>query len=341
MRSFLVPVAICVAAAFGCTGRGSASDAETATSDRDTAELVAHATMTAEDLGPDESRLTVPGGYIWYKVTGARKGTPLLLIHGGPGVPSFSLKPLEVLGDQRPVVRYDQLGAGKSAHVGDTTVFNIPHFVAELDSLRSHLGYEKVHLLGQSWGAVIAVEYYRAHPDRVASLVLESPLVDVPAWTASARKLIATLPDSDQRAIRTHEADGDFEAQDYQNAIADFVSRYIIIHAIPADQDSAIRTVNDTLYNYMRGAAELTIAGTLANYDAKPILRTVTVPVLFTVGDHDAVDTATVRRLAAITPHARLAVIPNAGHVVAWDNPRDLVAQIRRFLISADSSDSH
>src|SRR5262249_8503449 len=92
--------------------------------------------------------------------------------------------PFEDLGDDRPVVRYDQLGGGKSSKITDTTMFTIPHFVAELDSLRRALGDDKVHLMGHSWGTILAVEYYLAHPEHVASLTLGSAALDIPAWSA-------------------------------------------------------------------------------------------------------------------------------------------------------------
>jgi len=53
------------------------------------------------------SRLAVPGGRIWYRVTGGGSGIPLILLHGGPGNPSVYLKSLEALGNERIVVRYD------------------------------------------------------------------------------------------------------------------------------------------------------------------------------------------------------------------------------------------
>ena len=56
-----------------------------------------------------EARLAVPGGNIWYKVTGTGKELPVVLIHGGPGMSSFYLKPFEDLGNDRQVIRYDQL----------------------------------------------------------------------------------------------------------------------------------------------------------------------------------------------------------------------------------------
>ena len=62
-----------------------------------------------------EGRLSVPDGKIWYEVKGKdQKGTPLIAILGGPGVPYNYLKTIELLADERPVVFYDQLGCGES-----------------------------------------------------------------------------------------------------------------------------------------------------------------------------------------------------------------------------------
>jgi pimeloyl-ACP methyl ester carboxylesterase len=64
---------------------------------------------------PHEGFANVPGGRVWYRVVGTGPGTPLLLLHGGPGMPSYYLSSLAVLGKDRPVIFYDQLGAGRSA----------------------------------------------------------------------------------------------------------------------------------------------------------------------------------------------------------------------------------
>src|SRR6184192_3754478 len=121
------------------------------------------AAVTQAGAAAGEAYLYVPDGRIWYRKSGTGKGTPVILVHGGPGYSSFYLKPLEALGSDRPVVRYDQLGGGKSDRISDTTLFTIPHFVRELDSLRAALGFGTVHLVGHSWGTILAVEYYRAH----------------------------------------------------------------------------------------------------------------------------------------------------------------------------------
>ena len=287
---------------------------------------------------PGESYLPVPGGRLWYKVSGGGSGTPVILLHGGPGYSSFYLKPFEALGDDRTVVRYDQLGGGKSDRITDTTLFTIANFVRELDSLRAHLGYTKVHLLGHSWGTILALEYYRVHPEHVASLTLASAALDIPAWERNARRLVGTLSDSAQRAIRTREAQRRFDAPDYQAALGEFYGKYVWRHPVQADLDSLMSTVNEAIYNYMQGPSEFTITGTLKRYDGTPLLKGVTVPTLYTVGEFDEANPPTIKRFAKMTPGARVVVFPGAAHLTPWDARDESIRTEQEFLGAADSS---
>src|SRR5262249_24308738 len=76
--------------------------------------------------------IDVPGGKVWYQIVGSGPKTPLLLLHGGPGVPSYYLKPLAALADERPVVFYDQLGCGRSPAPADSALWTTERFVQEL-----------------------------------------------------------------------------------------------------------------------------------------------------------------------------------------------------------------
>ena len=289
-------------------------------------------------LGPNETRMPVDGGEIWYKVSGTGSATPVILLHGGPGFSSYYLKPLEELGDDRKVVRYDQLGGGKSSGLTDTAKMNIAHFVAELDSLRAHLGYDKVHLVGHSWGTILGLEYYRAHPQHVASLTLASAALDIPQWERHARDLLKTLPDSLQKAVKTREAEKKYDAPDYQAALGAFYDKYVWLRPVKADLDSMMQQMNAGIYNYMQGPSEFTITGTLKKYDATPFLKSVKVPTLFTVGDVDEADPVTIRKHAAMVPGAKITVIPGAAHITTWDNPQAMIAAVRGHLRSADST---
>jgi proline iminopeptidase len=289
-------------------------------------------------LSPGEAMLAVDGGRIWYRISGTGHATPVILLHGGPGFSSFYLKPFEELGDDRSVVRYDQLGGGKSDPTTDTTVFTIDHFVRELDSLRAHLGCHRVHLFGHSWGTILAFEYYRAHPEHVASLTLGSAALDIPTWERNARRLVATLSDSAQRAIRVREAEGRFDAPDYQAALNEFYGKYVWRRPVQADLDSALATFNAAIYNYMQGPSEFTITGTLKAYDATARLGMIRVPTLYTVGEFDEADPATIRHFAELTPGAQVVVLAGAAHLTPWDARDENVRVVREFLRRSDTT---
>jgi len=282
------------------------------------------------------SRLSVPGGQIWYRVIGRGTGTPVILLHGGPGNPSVYLKSLEALGDERVVVRYDQLGAGYSDVVHDTALFNIPHFVEELEQLRRHLALDRVHLYGHSWGATLAVEYYRAHPEHLASMILAGETLELPAFAANVRRIFAEMPDSLARAVRQRAAGESYDSSALQAAMREFRSHFAR-SPVRAEADTLARLTNPEIANYMNGTSPFAPSGTLRDYDATPFLKDIKVPVLFIVGEHDVAGPANVRRHANLTPNAKLAVIPNAGHHTQWDNLPATLSVVRSFLRDVDS----
>jgi proline iminopeptidase len=282
------------------------------------------------------SRLAVPGGEIWYRVVGGGSGTPVILLHGGPGNPSVYLKALEALGDERVAVRYDQLGAGYSDAVHDTALFNIHHFVEELELLRRHLGLDRVHLYGHSWGAILAFEYYRAYPEHVASLTLAGETLDIPAFAANVRGLFQAMPDSLSRAVRLRAAGAPYDSTAFQAAMKEFRGHFTR-SPVPAERDTLARLTNPEIAAYMLGTSPFTPSGTLRQYDATPFLSRVKVPVLFIVGEFDVAGPEIVRHHASLTPGARFVVIPNAGHHTQWDNAPATLGAVRSFLRAVDS----
>lgn len=130
----------------------------------------------------------VPGhrrSHIWYQVVGRADTTPIVTVHGGPGATHDYLEPLQALADERPVVFYDQLGAGKSDLPDDISLWTSDLLVDELGRLLDALGLAPVHLFGQSWGTIVAAEYALAQPDRVVSLVLSDPCLSMPRYAAA------------------------------------------------------------------------------------------------------------------------------------------------------------
>jgi proline iminopeptidase len=288
-------------------------------------------------LTTGEYKLSVPGGQIWYKISGTGKAIPVVLIHGGPGYSSYYLKPFEELGNERQVIRYDQLGGGKSDKVTDTALFTIDHFVNELDLLRTHLGLDKWNVLGHSWGTVIALEYYRAHPNRVASLTFGSLCFDVPGWSRSTRKLLTTLPDSLQDAVKIAESTGIYDDPAYLAAMNQFYSLYLFRNPVQADLDSMDATYNPEIYTYMWGPSEFTITGTLKDYNPIPFLPEIKVPTLFTVGEFDEIDPTIVKELADKVQGSTYFMFDGSSHMTPWDARDVNIKVVRDFLNSIEN----
>src|SRR3954469_9080243 len=133
---------------------------------------------------------TVPFGEYktWYRVTGDLGCglAPIVVVHGGPGSTPDYLLPLARLVEQgHPVVHYDQLGNGGSTHLRDrgADFWTVDLFLGELDNLLGHLdiaaGY---HLLGQSWGGMLAAEHAVRRPTGLRSLVIANSPPSMELW---------------------------------------------------------------------------------------------------------------------------------------------------------------
>ena len=95
-----------------------------------------------------EGYAPVTGGRVWYRVVGRGGAIPLVTVHGGPGGIHDYLEPLEALANERPVVLYDQLGAGKSDALDDVTLWTNERMIDELGRLLDALELDWIHLLG-------------------------------------------------------------------------------------------------------------------------------------------------------------------------------------------------
>lgn len=130
-------------------------------------------------LSPQEGYLNITGGKVWYKIVGSGDKVPLVLLHGGPGVPSYYLNQMVSLSDERLVIFIDQLGCGRSDRITDTTLMTIDSFVKELKEIHDSLDLREFYLYGHSWGSLLAVEYYFAHPEGIEALVLSGSVLDI------------------------------------------------------------------------------------------------------------------------------------------------------------------
>lgn len=272
-----------------------------------------------DPLTEGQGYLDVDGGKIWYRVVGTGNKTPLLLLHGGPGVPSYYLKPMSELGKDRKVIFFDQLGCGKSDHITDTTLMTVDHYVEEVNKVVKHFGLKEYYLYGQSWGTMLGTEFYLKHPEGIKAILLSSPAISIPRWLKDADSLISLLPDSVAQAIRSNEKNKTYNAPEYKKGVQLFYENFVA-RKLPwsADIDSCFTQIGKQ-YEYMNGPSEFTIVGPLKTFDRTDRLHEIKIPTLFITGEFDEACPNTVKYYQSLVPGAKFEIIPGAGHLTMQD----------------------
>ncbi|MFJ5925669.1 proline iminopeptidase-family hydrolase [Kitasatospora sp. NPDC092948] len=270
-----------------------------------------------------------PQGRLSYRahVPDGAAGLPLLVLHGGPGMPGEYLSLLFELADERPVILFDQLGCGESDRPADPADLTLEVFTAHVDLVREHLGHDRVHLFGHSWGGLLALSCYSAHPERVASLVLASPLVSVDRWCEDARRLIDELPAPFPHAI----AVGPSEPY-YADAEQEFYRRHFCaLEPWPGPLRESMDRLATDVYESMWGPNEFSQTGTLGGADLSGTAAAVDVPTLWITGSDDEARPDTLREFAGANPRSEFAVLPGT-HNVHLEQSAAYLAALRGFL---------
>ena len=238
-----------------------------------------------------EGFIPVDGYRVWYRIVGGgadHEYTPLLTLHGGPGVPHDYITDMAALAsDSRRVIFYDQLGCGRSDQPNNPAMWTIERSVAEIGTARRALGLDKVHLWGQSFGGLFALEYALSQPPGIVSLILASSASSIPLWVAEANRLREALPPEVQATLLRHEQAGTLDDPEYLQATTVFYDRHVVrMKPIPPHVQRAMDQTGQVYYT-MNGPTEFHVTGTIKDWDRTNRLSEIHVPTLITSGRYD------------------------------------------------------
>ena len=290
-------------------------------------------------MNEQEGFIDVTGGKVWYRIAGSGDSIPLMVLHGGPGYPHDDLEALDELADQRPVVYYDQLGCGKSDRPDDLSLWKAERFVEELGQVRRALDLGRVHILGHSWGSMLATDYALTQPKGLVGLILASPPISVPRWLEDAEKLKATLPREVQEAIARHEAAGTVDSQEYEDATMEFNKRFVCrLDPWPEVMSKSEAGMGTVVYETMWGPTEFYMTGNLADYDRSSRLKEIKVPTLFTCGRFDEATPESTTWYQSLLPGSEIAIFEHSAHMTHLEEPDRYIRVVRDFLNRAETS---
>jgi L-proline amide hydrolase len=285
------------------------------------------------------SELHWEGLTTWYEVHGEPgDGLPVVLCHGGPGATHDYLAPLRALADRRQVVLYDQVGNGHSQHLPDAPAefWTVDLFRRELRALVEHLGWAGgYHVLGQSWGGMLAMEHALEHPPGLRSIVVCDSPASMELWVSEANRLREDLPADARDALTRHEAAGTTDSPEYQAAMEVFYRRHLC--RLDPWPEEVVRTfelleADPTVYGTMNGPSEFHVIGTIRDWDITDRLGEIDVPVLLISGRYDEATPRIVREIHERLRDSEWVLLEESSHMPHLEEPEAFLAAVNRFL---------
>lgn len=293
--------------------------------------------MNTETLA-EEGLVSFRGYNIWYRTVGDCEESnklPLLCLHGGPGAPHDYLEPLEAMtGTGRRVIFYDQLGCGNSNVPTDPSIYTMALYLEEVDVIRRALGLERVHILGHSWGGMLAMEYALTQPAGLASLILADTAASSPQWVTEMRRLVAELPPEVQQTIQMHEAAGTTDSPEYQEACRIFFRRHGSgrIDPRPDCLNRMADKPGDEVYHIMWGPSEFFMTGTLKDWDITGRLGEIRAPTLVIGGRYDHATPVITETVHRGIPGSEWVIFENSGHFPHIEETERYLQVLGQFL---------
>lgn len=295
---------------------------------------------TSEGLTPFEDHLT------WYMVVGdiedARSGlgpAPLVLLHGGPGASHDYLLALADLADSgRTLVFYDQIGGGNSSHYPDrgAEFYTVDLFVRELANLIDYLGIgHRYHVLGQSWGGILAQEHGIAQPPGLRSLVISNSAVSLGRFAEAATGLRAMLPPEVEATLRRHESEGTTDDPEYAEACSVFYARHLCrLDPWPEEVVKAfdVMEADPTVYHTTNGPSEFHVIGSFRDCSTQDRLDRITAPTLVISGRYDEATPDVQSELAQGITNAEQVIMEESSHLPFWEERARYVGIVGAFL---------
>jgi proline iminopeptidase len=263
------------------------------------------------------------------RVSGGPGLPALLTVHGGPGISHETFGPLESLAtDGFGVVSYDQRAVGRSGGVVDEgRVF--AQALEDLAAVDSALGARPLHLLGHSYGGLIAALYAAAHPERLASLVLVDSIPPTSAALAEATALRdARLRQFQARGLVPADLPGWEE-----DAVGRLLAMLPIFFVDP--RHPGARSLGGARPS---AAANRAAAATLASYDVRSTIARIAVPTLHFIAPvpfGPAMATAMADEMC-MAPATRV-VLTDAGHMPWIERSADFFSHLSKFIRFAET----
>jgi proline iminopeptidase len=276
-------------------------------------------------------------GYnVWVKhVAAPNSSVPVLTLHGGPGFPHFYFECFEDFLPQAGITYwyYDQLGCGFSDQPDETRLWNLARFTSEVEEVRAALGFERMVVLGHSWGGMLAIEYALAHPDRLAGLVISNMVASIPRSEKYILELRDQLPAAKLDRLKVLERTRAYDTPEYEDIINYLYHQHICrLDPWPEPVSRAVKWLALPVYNTVQGKSEFEVTGNMKGWDRWQDLQKIRTPTLILGGRYDTMNPQDLLEMSRRMPEARTVICPNGSHLSMYDDQQAYFSALLPFL---------
>ncbi|KAF7356098.1 Proline-specific peptidase [Mycena venus] len=278
-----------------------------------------------------------------YKVFGDLKSAtrPLLVLHGGPGIPHQYLLSFAQLSAQGiPVIFYDQVGCGLSTHLPKKPkeFWTVEFFMKELDNVLAHF---KIHddfdLVGHSWGGMLAASYVISrNPRGLKRLILADAPASMELWSVGTNTLLQGFPEQFREMLKKHELAGTTDSKEYQAGIQQFNEKHLCrVQPWPQDLLSAFEALeaDATVYSTMIGPSEFNITGTMREWSVVDNIHKISVPTFLLNGRYDDAQDVGVVPFFERIPKVKWVQFAESSHMPFFEEPERFLQVVGDFLV--------
>ena len=285
------------------------------------------------------------GALIYYEVVG--RGTPLMIVHGGPGAShDYFLPYLLPLMRSNKLVFIDERGSGKSSKVADPKEYTVANMVEDIESVRLALGLGRISLLGHSFGGALVEAYALKYQKNLSHLILGSTFASTRELNEALATMKAGMDPKDRERVNALEAAGLFgkgeiwEHGRYPEEYAKLAwgkgyFPYVYYNQPDPNYDPVSSNTGTAwdVYREMWGSdGEFIVDGNLKEVEYVDRLSEIKVPTLIIVGEHDESDPKMSKEMHEKIAGSQLVILPKSGHMTFVDQSEMFLKAVRDFV---------
>lgn len=259
----------------------------------------------------------------------------LFLVHGGPGCPSNYLQDSHAIFAEQGyrVVTWDQLGCGQSDKPTDPSLWQLSRFVDEMEAVRQYLALGKVHVLGQSWGGVLGIEYCLRYQRHVKSFILANSTANIPLMEKGFERLRAALGSETCAMMSRREAEKTTDHSEYQAVATLLFYRHICrTEQWTKAMQYSCANIGKPAWDAMFGAQVFKCDGNLKHWDRTEDLDKIKIPVLIIHGEHDEIIPDCAASAHQRLPNSEFLLMRHCSHTPFYEDPLVYQSALKSFL---------